>query len=266
LEAHAGIGENRPVSERRHLRRWLAGGTIAVASLAGALAWTLRGHVLPEHAPMERGLRAARALGCWDCHRDAARGGRLADAGAPSLLAGRPDPDALVRSLRAAPHDPALDARQVADLAAWLAVARLEAERADGRAAAAHAVGAAERLARRNCFGCHGELGQGGVANPGSLKGYVPGFFGRDYDLLTHDGDPAVVRQWIVDGEPAFFRSGLHPGPWLTARQQVRMPAYRGLLRPGEVDALVRYLTLLRALGPLDAEGVARYRARRALP
>jgi mono/diheme cytochrome c family protein len=118
-------------------------------------------------------------------------------------------------------------------------------------------------------LGCHGDLGQGGARNPGSLKGYVPGFFGRDYDLLTRDGDPEVLREWIRDGEPGFFHRGVSPlrlGPWFTARQQVKMPGYARTLRREEVEMLVAYLGLLRGLGPLDAEGVARYRALRSLP
>ena len=124
-----------------------------------------------------------------------------------------------------------------------------------------------ELLASRQCFGCHGELGQGGVANPGSLKGYVPGFFGRDYDVLTRGGDPEVVRQWIRDGVPHFFRGGigrLRPALWFTERQQVKMPAYAQSLRHGQVEALVAYLTVLRGFGPLDAEAIAAYRARMA--
>lgn len=212
---------------------------------------------------MERGVAAARALGCWECHEGAS-------PDAPSFFDGSRDPGTLLRTIREAPPHRALavgedDAR---DLAAWIAVMQLEGERAGNSRAAATPVGAAERLARRNCFGCHGDLGQGGARNPDSLKGYIPGFFGRDYDALTKGGDPEVVREWIRDGTPGFFHRGFSPlrlGAWFTARQQVQMPPYERALRWEEIDVLVAYVGLLRSLGPLDAAGVARYRELQSL-
>jgi mono/diheme cytochrome c family protein len=248
---------------------------MAAAALAATLtaAGLLRVgwvHGRPEHAPADRGARLARELGCWPCHRGAEGPG---ERPVPSLFGGPREPTALRAAIRDVPEHAAVlagggvTARDVADLAAWIALVQLEADRAAASAAAGPLV-ATERLARRECFGCHGELGQGGTANPGSLKGYVPGFFGRDFDTLTAGGDPAAVRQWIRDGEPAAFRSGvslLRLGPWITARQQVRMPAYARSLDPDEIEALVAYLGLLRRLGPLEAEDVARYRTRREL-
>jgi len=240
-----------------------------VASLLVALAWLGRAHLLPERAPMERGLRAARALDCWGCHQAAERSSGPRTA--PSIFAASRDPQRLVARIRDRRIHPAVAvAEPVAwDLAAWIAVTQLEADRARAPGAARHEVARAERLARRNCFGCHGELGQGGARNPGSWKGYVPGLFGRDFDLLTHQGDPAVVRQCIRDGTPRSFHEGLSPlrlGAWFTARQQVRMPAYAGSLRADEIETLVRYVILLRRLGPLDAPAVVRYRALETLP
>ena len=217
---------------------------------------------------MERGVRAARALGCWECHQQAERAS--GEAAAPSLFEGSRVPAAIVRRIREADSHQSLSVgeRDTRDLAAWIAVVQLEGDRAGNPCAARSPVGAAERLARRNCFGCHGDLGQGGARNPGSLKGYVPGFFGRDYDLLTEGGDPEVVREWIRDGVPGFFHRGVSPlrlGAWFTARQQVKMPGYSRTLGGEEIDALVAYLALLRGLGPLDAEGLVRYRALRSL-
>jgi len=214
---------------------------------------------------MERGVAAARALGCWECHRGAGDA-----AGVPSLFGGSRDPATMLRTIREAPPHQAIPVTEgeARDLAAWIAVVQLEGERAGDPRAAGTPVGAAERLARRNCFGCHGDLGQGGARNPGSLKGYVPGFFGRDYDALTKDGDPEVVREWIRDGTPGFFHQGVSPlrlGAWFAARQQVQMPPYERTLRWEEIDMLVTYLGLLRSLGPLDAAGVARYRALQSL-
>jgi len=209
---------------------------------------------------MQRGALAARELGCWDCHRQRAGD----EAAGPSLFGGSRDPEVLRRRLREVPaHGGGPPPRDAADIAAWIAVVQLESDRRSRTQAPAGTLAGAERLARRHCFGCHGELGQGGTRNPGSLKGYVPGFFGRDFDALTRGGDREIVRQWIRDGMPQAFRRGvslLRLGGWLNGRAQVVMPGYTRRLRPEEVDRLVRYVLLLRSLGPLGAEDVARYR------
>ena len=166
---------------------------------------------------MERGVAAARALGCWECHRGAGDA-----AGVPSLFEGSRDPTTMLRTIHEAPPHQAIPVTkgEARDLAAWIAVVQLEGERA---------------------------------GNPGSLKDYVPGFFGRDYDALTKDGDPEVVREWIRDGTPGFFHQGVSPlrlGAWFAARQQVQMPPYERTLRREEIDMLVTYLGLLRSRGP----------------
>ncbi len=223
-------------------------------------------HLRPESSPAARGAELARELDCGACHRAALRGG---DPGAPSLFAGSRDPDTLTRRLRevdAHPRD--LSPARVAALAAWIALVQYENDRA-ATPFATEGLAGVEALARRHCFSCHGELGQGGVANPGSLKGYVPGFFGHDYDLLTLGDHPDVVREWIRDGVPRFFHLGvgpLRPALWFTRRQQVKMPGYADRLTPRQQEDLAGYLSLLRRLGPMDAAGVARYRARAGLP
>lgn len=233
---------------------------LAALGIAGVAAYR---HLAPESSPAARGAALARAHGCWGCHQQAERG-EGARAGAPSLF----DPEVPVRAIserirRIPAHAFTLSASERGDLAAWIGLVRYEREQDAARRPRSE-LAAAEALARRHCFGCHGELGQGGVTNPGSLKGYVPGFFGRDFDVLTGGGDPALVRAWIGEGEPAHFREGLlglHPGPWLRARAQVRMPAYDERLRRREVQALVHYLGVLRALGPLDVAGLEAYRS-----
>ena len=44
------------------------------------------------------------------------------------------------------------------------------------------------------------------------------------------------------------------------------MPAFGRTLSPAQWDALAGYMTLLRQLGPLDADGVVAYRERLGLP
>ncbi len=86
------------------------------------------------------------------------------------------------------------------------------------------------------CFSCHGQMGIGGVANPASLKGYVPGFFGIDYAELVTSSDEA--RQWILDGvSKRMSENALARG--VIAGQAIKMPAYRSFLEPRQIDSLV---------------------------
>jgi mono/diheme cytochrome c family protein len=97
------------------------------------------------------------------------------------------------------------------------------------------------------CFGCHGPLGMGGRENPGSLKGYVPGFAGADYRDLVRD--EAELREWIREGRLGRLES--HPiASFFTRRQIVQMPAYKSFLDDEEIEALVALLGWIQAGGP----------------
>jgi mono/diheme cytochrome c family protein len=93
------------------------------------------------------------------------------------------------------------------------------------------------------CFNCHGPQGRGSLDNPGSLKGYVPGWDGPDYDELVRSDDEA--RQWILDGRSRRLQDDALARFFL-ARQKVPMPAYRQHLKDAEVDALLAYIRWLR--------------------
>src|SRR5207247_3778845 len=57
-------------------------------------------------------------------------------------------------------------------------------------------------LVRRfQCESCHGVVGSGGVLNPGSLKGFVPGWVGADDPELVQNGQG--LRRWVLDGGSA---------------------------------------------------------------
>src|SRR5438552_2347217 len=102
-----------------------------------------------------------------------------------------------------------------------------------------------QRLAAElGCFACHGPLGAGGVRNPGSFKGYVPGFWGPDFDDLVRSEDE--LRSWIARGELA--RVAEHPiGGRFFKRQAIRMPAFQRFVPEMDVDALAAYVRWIRA-------------------
>ena len=100
-------------------------------------------------------------------------------------------------------------------------------------------------LARKHgCQSCHGVEGSGGLANPGSLGGFVPGFVGRNFSDLVRD--EAEFREWVLDGTS----SRLESSPIVRRfwrRQKLSMPAYRGTLDERELDEIWRWVQALRA-------------------
>ncbi len=118
-----------------------------------------------------------------------------------------------------------------------------------------------DRLSRKfGCYLCHGELGQGGVANPDSFKGYIPGFFGRDFLKLTANGDRGEILHWIDHGRGQAIESGLTGkiARHFTTRQATQMPGYRDQLAAPEKELLADYLLLLNKSGPLPAKEIER--------
>ncbi len=105
------------------------------------------------------------------------------------------------------------------------------------------------RIARdRGCFACHGPDGAGGVPNPGSFKGYIPGWRGPDFDDLVRDDDE--LRRWILEGGVPRLTEDPRAQRFIE-RQRAQMPPYRRVLEPGELEALVAYIRWLR--GPSGA-------------
>jgi len=130
-------------------------------------------------------------------------------------------------------------ARQVDDLVAFLRAASGQLLPDEARAARG-----GEIAGDLGCFACHGPLGAGGVGNPGSLKGYVPGFWGADFDDLVHGDDE--LHTWIAKG--ALARVTEHPiGGRFFKRQAIKMPAYEHFVPEADVDALAAYVRWIRA-------------------
>lgn len=253
--------------------RWLIG-LLAVLGVVET-AWLLAPHVRDQLFPPEataavRGRRVAVRLGCFGCHGPDGVGG-VANPGSKEgevpafveqtqmmyvrgpeelreyVLDGAParrrdDAEYRADVEASALHMPAyrgfLTGVELDDLVAWLRAA--SGQIVPEEALAARGAALAVEL---DCFSCHGALGAGGVANPGSFKGYVPGFWGTDFDELVEND--AELRGWITDGRVP--RIAEHPvGGRFLERQKLQMPAYGRHLDTAALDALVAYVQWIR--------------------
>lgn len=99
-----------------------------------------------------------------------------------------------------------------------------------------------EEIARAQCLSCHNVGGAGGLANPGSPFGYVPGWFGKDFHDLVKGEDE--LREWITTGSSKRV-AALPLAAWFWRRQAIKMPAFGRALAKDDVDALVAYVAWL---------------------
>ncbi len=96
-----------------------------------------------------------------------------------------------------------------------------------------------EIASKKGCFHCHGPEGRLNMENPGSFKGYIPAWYGPDFEELVKS--EKELREWILDGVSERFRKNPAAQVFLK-RQKIRMPAYRGHLTDEELDAIVAYI------------------------
>ena len=230
--------------------------------------------VRPEASRAERGRDLAIANGCFACHGAEGRGG-VANPGSrretipgftgSTLMMYVHDEDEIRQYIRdGRPDRLAEDAEYRAEMAAqavrmpayrgWLSEQEIDLVVAYVRVVsgmiepdAEPARRGLEVAVRLGCFGCHGALGMGGRDNPGSLKGYVPGFMGADFrDLVRSEVE---LREWISKGRIGRLE-GNPIARWFTRRQVLQMPAYETHLTPEDLDALVALLGWIQSGGP----------------
>jgi mono/diheme cytochrome c family protein len=237
-------------------RRFLAAGLLAVAvSAAMAVSWWRSANV----GAVQRGADLALAQGCLSCHGGPGVSPLLprsfADLddvdpatlrewildGMPSRV--RQDPEARGGLEAAAIRMPAwrerLSDAQVDDLVAYVRAFSTPDVAQDRAARTGYAV-----AGRLGCFRCHGPGGRGASSNPGSLKGYIPPWDGRDFaELVVGDGE---LREWILSGRPRRLQANSLARFFLD-RQAIRMPAFRGQITEDELRALEAYIGWLRA-------------------
>lgn len=105
--------------------------------------------------------------------------------------------------------------------------------------------------AAMGCLACHGANGQGGVVDPGSRGGRVPGWDGPTVATLCRD--EAEVREWILDGRPARLTAVAD-----VARRTplLPMPAYRERLPAAELADLLVYFQAVSGFGAEMSDSV----------
>src|ERR1035437_3133939 len=92
------------------------------------------------------------------------------------------------------------------------------------------------------CFACHGTEGRGGVADPGSRSGLIPGWDGPS--VATYALNEAEVVQWILDAKPARLKDvDIKAG----RKPLLPMPAYRGKISDQELADLMGYFRAVSA-------------------
>jgi mono/diheme cytochrome c family protein len=85
---------------------------------------------------------------------------------------------------------------------------------------------------RAGCIACHGTKGRGGHPNPGALGGVIPAL-------------APLMATFTADELKAKILNGSTPTPAGAAPAAIAMPAWKGILRPVELDALTTYLLSL---------------------
>ena len=241
-------------------------------ALAVAAPWTLRFVLWRwEQNPILRGRLLAEEVGCMSCHRPFA-GTEIPNLGSrwgtvPAFQSGNPfmydatergtieeyirlgaprawldDPATAERlntqRLRMPAYEDRLSDPEIDDLVAYASA--LEGVGLPRGAT----VEAGRALARRyGCLSCHGVEGSGGLPNPGSMGGFVPGFAGRNFSDLVRDEDE--FREWILTGTLSRLESrALVRYFW--RRQEIAMPAYRDVLSDSEIGELWEWVGALR--------------------
>ncbi len=222
---------------------------ILVVGTVTALLASLGQRLVPESTPFARGAENGNNGSCISCH------------GQTEI--GFPDDSSLDCGNPGAKNPHPQYEGDCADLLAYFEMVRLKRSfKVRSMVPVQNRLLQGETLARQyHCFQCHGELGQGGFRNAGALKGYIPGYFGNDFTLLTRDGSPESVMAWISQGiDPVLFGHPLE-GPvagFFIGNQDVSMPEF-GTIPYSQRRILTDYVIELSKFGEMDAKEIRAY-------
>jgi mono/diheme cytochrome c family protein len=244
---------------RRRTAGIFAGVALVIAGTALALPTTRFYWRIKSANPVRRGVRLARGLGCFACH------GELGARGLPDPSPGQAVPtwsggtwmmyvngedeirqfilDGVSERRSSAPpttaairmpaYAPFVDDREADDLtAAFLVLSGMK--RPDAGTLEARGLDIARE---RHCLACHGAAGSGGLPNPGSFTGFVPGWYGADFrDLVRDRGE---FDDWVRRGTISRLTGNLIAARFLE-RARLSMPPYADLA-DADLDALWAY-------------------------
>jgi mono/diheme cytochrome c family protein len=243
----------------------------AVAALGALLSpWIVRSYWSARSSnPVRRGVALANELGCFSCHGGFGRGG-LPDPGkddtaVPSwsggvwmmyvendeqirnyiLYGSREETSGRSSEERGAAqaiHMPAyedvVDSRDLEDLvAAFKVLSGMNVPPPDSPERRGYDLARAWR-----CFSCHGPGGSGGSSNPASFAGFIPGWYGADFQDLVRSREE--FDAWIREGSiPRLAENRI--ASFFIRRQRVPMPAYQNLTSSDRDDlwAYVQWLS-----------------------
>jgi hypothetical protein len=103
---------------------------------------------------------------------------------------------------------------------------------------------------QHRCISCHAPGGSGGRSNPGSLTGFVPGWYGADFRDLVRDRGEFVA--WVREGRIERLRENPVARHFVRS-QAIQMPRYPGI-SDADIDAVWEYVRWLGTTrGGLDA-------------
>lgn len=138
-----------------------------------------------------------------------------------------------------------LSKEQIGDLAAFV----LAADGFGGPSEGPVAKGS-ELAVKFGCESCHGTGGSGGVPNPKSFTGTVPGWVGPDFVELVES--QKEFREWILLGRSDRMATNRAASFFLN-RAKLGMPSFKGTLTDQDVENIWAYVQWLRSrFGPTE--------------
>ncbi len=132
-----------------------------------------------------------------------------------------------------------LSSKQIQDLAAFVLAADGYLVPSEGSVAKG-----SELSLKFGCESCHGVGGSGGVLNPKSFTGTVPGWIGPDFNDLTRNQEE--FGEWVLDGRSTRMKKNRAASFFLN-RANLQMPSFRGVLAEQDVGNLWAYILWLRS-------------------
>ncbi len=246
---------------------------LAISLLALAIAarwmpgwyWALR-----TDNPVRRGARLAAHEGCLSCH--APRGSQeFANPGSrwgtvPSFFRGNammyvkspgdvsyfiaeghaPGASSQPTKAQGDTHPPfkmqankeRLTKRQIQDLTAFVLAADGFGVPSEGPVSKG-----SELSSKFGCESCHGVGGSGGVLNPKSFTGTVPGWVGPDFVELVWS--QREFREWVIIGRSDRMMTNRGASFFLD-RASLQMPSFKGTLTDQDVENIWAYVQWLR--------------------